>query len=241
MKTLIRIFVTSLFALSLTAALRASAAALTQSGALAIDWTVTQESNGGNFVHGVTNKTATTTNIVNTYRATSTNETLNTAAVLKLLANSFNTSFPAGSRLVMGNNNSLQNALYVTDKTGTNVVLDVSSVVSLEYGTNAYSYVQTTQDKVTKQGTAFAGSITEQTIQFLTIHYDDSANTTTDGTHTVFNFSGVMTQSRSENFKTERSSAMFMMSGAGQGAIRGKPSVMQGTVKGTITGRLLLV
>src|ERR1700761_8484546 len=105
MKNLIRFFVLSVFALLFAATARADTSSLTQFGFLNIEWTVSQQSNPGGFFHGTTNKTATTTNITDIYKATFTNETLNATAILKLLANSFNTNFPAGSRLVTGNGN----------------------------------------------------------------------------------------------------------------------------------------
>jgi hypothetical protein len=210
-------------------ALNATATTLTNGGALTISWTVTQQQEANTLVSSTTNHTTKATNYVSTYKAKTATSTFANASLLKLLENSFNTTFAAGTRLATDQSESV----YVVDKTGTNVVLDISPVLSVNKTTQLRADSYSSTVSVPKSGvttTNITGSETLTAYGDLT--YDDSSLTTADGTHSTFQFSGVSTYTADVN-KNSGHANFSVQNGAGSGTIRDIPSLIS---KGTYSG-----
>ena len=211
----------------------ATATTITNGGALTISWTITHQLETNTLVSSTTNHSNTGTNIVSNYKATTAKSTLANAAFLNLLANSFKTTFAAGTQLATDKGGSV----YVVDKTGTNVVLTISSVVTVESTISPpYSASYSSTVTVPKSGvttTNINGSETLTT--YLTLKYNDSSQTTSDGTHSSFQFSAVSTTV--EDVKNNNGKGNFTaQDGAGTGTIRGIFSLIsQGTYSGSFT------
>jgi hypothetical protein len=219
--------------------LNATATSLTVKGPITIAWTVYQSA--GNTNHSTTNHTATSTNVVTVSKNLSKQFPFNNASLLKLLANSFNTTFPAGAHLVTDGN-----TVFVVDKTGSNVVLDISSVVSIQFSNNVQSGVGTDTRITTTNKTSFSGSGGGTETSYVILKYDDSSLTTADGTHSTFEFDGLSKGMDSDSFSgtfsgnsfTEKGTkrVSFNLTGAGAGTIQNTPSVIGGSVIGSASG-----
>jgi hypothetical protein len=180
-----------------------------------------------------TNHTATTTNITTVIKSKATNAPIDSEFILGLLENSFNMNFPSGAKLIMRGLGSF--SFFVVDSTGTNVLLNASSVLLIADNESVNSGVETLIEKITPAGTKYSGNNTETITEFASLTYNDNALMTKDGTHTNFQLSGILVDMRSTNIGTENSKQSMRFQGAGTGTIQGKSNII---LKGTVTGKL---
>lgn len=211
--------------------LRADAYSLRHKGPVTLDLTVYQST--GSSQNSITNQTGATTNILDKYKEYSKEFTLNNEFFLKLLENSFDTNFPAGTHLVTDGF-----TLYVVDTTGTNVVFDISPVLTVVFSVNANSSTYDQTEKITLKGTNYVASGSGTSHGYVTFNYSDSTLTTRDATHTVFEFDGLSTSQNSDHYtdSTGKNRSSFLLKGAGSGTIQGAPSVLGGTIIGSASG-----
>jgi hypothetical protein len=141
-------------------------------------------------------------------KATVKSRPFNTGDMLELLANSFNMTFPSGAQIVLQGDH-----LYVVDRASGNIVLDPSSVVSLDFVQSLASGLQTAA--------------------YVVLSYNDSATPTADGTHTQFDFSGLWVMKAPMNLKNQAGKVAINFQGAGRGAIRNQPTIITGTIIGS--------
>ena len=215
------------------AALNATATSLSFVGPVTIDWTVYQQ--GSSTTSSNKTHTSKSTNVVFMYKGTFTSSSFANADLLKLLENSFNTTFPKLTRLATDGY-----ALYVVDKTGSNIVLDISSVVSVQFQNSVYKYNETDSQTMKGSTSTYSDMYSDpEEISYVALQYNDSSKTTADGTHTVFAFDGLSTSQYSGTEATGtagKSQTSFKLPGAGNGTIHGINSVVGGTVSGSATG-----
>jgi hypothetical protein len=224
--------------LFLTLVFRAQAVTLPIYGPATFNFTASTQNLFYIQISNKTNHTSTSTNITLVEKSTVSSFVFNSAYVLNLLTNSLNTNLPAGAKLfIKGSSSSFY--FYVTDSTGTNIVLDttaVSPVLQLEAPaqTTAGSYTLITSQ--TASGNTYSGNDTEVYTSYMLISYDDSAKTTGDGTHSLFELSGMLVNKYSENIATGKFKESVSLSGAGGGMIRNKSAVLKGTLTGQLAG-----
>lgn len=165
-----------------------------------------------------TNHHASSTNIIETHQSTLRRARVNTASLVSLLENSFNTSF-ADSKLFCGGH-----SFYMVGP-GTNL-FDVSSVLSWDFDFSMFSshYRTITKESATTNSVSMKG--VSKGLAVLRLIYDDSARSTADGTHTVFRLNGTAL----ENYYLADPS--FLFSGSGIGTVRGTNTILKGTIKG---------
>ena len=165
-----------------------------------------------------TNYHRSSTNVVVTIRSTLLRNRLNSADIISLLENSFQTNF-AGSRLLCGGH-----SFYLAGP-GTNL-FDVSSVLSWDFETSIFSshYRTTTRESAVTNSISMKGI--SKGLAVLKLVYDDSALATADGKHTIFKLNGTAL----ENYYVTDPS--FLFSGQGFGIIRGTNTILKGTIKG---------
>ncbi len=213
---------------------------------ITIDWTINQQVLSHTNVYagnGKTNITGTagagkTTNVLQIYRSTFKTLTYSSASILDLLSNSLNTNFPAHTKLVWAGG-----SLFVTDHTGTNVIVDITKVLTVSVPDQVDSALQTTVQTYKKTGTNSTSSSTGSGNQVILVKYDDSALTAGDGTKTTFTFVGVSAYTESgssaisiHDIETGSEAESFALHGVGYGTIRDQPSVIQGTIIGSPSG-----
>ncbi len=182
-----------------------------------------------------TNITATTTNLVATSKFTATNQIINNATLVKMLANSFNTNFPANAELKLSNSGDFVIAV------GTNVIRNVSGVLHSTFSSNprVTKGVQTESAKFTPTAVTLAEQVAFNQTSNETLTYDDSALTTANGQTTKFTASGTMVLRYNQAVKSVNSvnsSALVIaitQTCAGSGIINGKNAVIQ---SGRMTG-----
>jgi hypothetical protein len=214
-------------------------------GALTVAWTINQQNLddvdkypglGKTTISGpASNKT---TNVLQISTSTFTTTPFKNANLLELLANSLNTTFPAGTELVTDGDN-----VYVTDHTGTNAIVDISDILTVTSTNEVMAGLTTRIQSSTKAGTTTTAVGTGSGDQFIIINYNDSALTTKDGTTTTFQFAGVSASTHSGSSKvstneliTIKESGSFKLTGFGSGIIRGTSSIIEGSVVGSPAG-----
>jgi hypothetical protein len=183
------------------------------------------------LIGGKTNQSATSTNTTQVFKATILETPFGNTNMLALLANSFDTNFPAGSQMGMRLGN-----LFVVDSTGTNIIFTPTGVISFQF---EEEFVPANETQITTEnasGTQFAGSLSETIIGSVTMNYDDTLNTTADGTHTKFAFKGFYTLKLSENLKTHAVKSTTEFQGTGGGTVRDVPTILTGTISGKAAG-----
>ncbi len=145
----------------------------------------------------VNNPVATTNGVTATYKPTK--FTLTTATLLKLIAADEFTnqswasnSFPKSSKIVlMLNNTNYQGNFVITDKTGTNVLLDISNIFTIT--------IQT--DRIVKSGKLntttglWSGAVQNLGAE---LYFDDAST----GGNTIFTLAGVLKDSISDTTKS---------------------------------------
>ena len=145
--------------------------------------------------------------------------------LLALVENSLNTNFPAGSQIAIG-----FGQVFVADRTGTNI-FDLSTLIAIEFDGEMESAMETRIRTQNSSGTSFAGNQTLDLTLSATLAYDDTAFTTGDGTHTTFQFKGLMTVKQVLNLKTNGAKVNIEFQGTGGGPIRGVDTILTGTIK----------
>jgi hypothetical protein len=210
------------------------------SGPVTMTLTAFAQDYSGLIVSVRTNHTATTTNVTTITKSKETNAPINSEFLLDLLENSFQTNFPSGSKLIVAGVGSLRSlSLLVVDRSGSNVLLDASSVFSLTNGVGVSSGITTLIQSTTRTGTQFSGNTTQTATEYVTVTYNDTALTTTDGTHTNFQLSGVLVDMITENERTFKTTEVISLHVAGTGTIRDKTNIiLKGTASATLTGHL---
>jgi hypothetical protein len=220
-------------------------------GPLTISWTCTSTNlfDAPQYSgEGKTNITGTgsakTTNVTQIYRYSTSISPLETAGFLGLLENSLSNTFPAGSRLVYVSGGGTTNSVFVTDKSGTNSIADISAIFAVGSTNDVSTGSDTTVQKTTKNSlTSSSASGLRSGNQAIILKYDDSDKTTKDGTTTSFKFVGKSTYSRSgssttstNGIITEKVSETFTVTGIGYGTIRGKACLLEGSITGSAAG-----
>ena len=242
-----KFFFSAMFAaLALIAVPRATATPISPiHGPLSVSWTIDQQKLNAAPKYpepGKTNITGTatskTTNVLEVLTSSFTTTPFNNASFLALLANSLNTSFPAGTQLVTDGN-----TVYVADHTGSNAIVDISTVLTVTGTNKVMSGLDTTTRTTTKSGASSVSTGTSSGNQFLILSYSDAGLTTTDGTSTTFQFVGVSAFTRKGGSSVSTNevikvtdSGSFKITGSGAGSIRGTNSVIEGTILGTPKG-----
>lgn len=138
-------------------------------------------------------KTITTT----AYESNTTNFTMNASSLLDLLANSYNTNFPAGTQLLLAGNGYGVYQFAISDQTGANISF-FPSVLQTTFAPAVISDLSTE----TRNGLHITGSYTASITSALTFTYDDSALTTRDGTTNKFTWSALALSKQSESTAT---------------------------------------
>jgi hypothetical protein len=174
-------------------------------------------------------------------KSTVTNEVIDTGDLLGLLENSFNTTFPAGSQLVANRTGDFLR-VFVADATGTNVVLDLTSnlfIATVAGEEVIHSGVQTV---ITKSGpiSSVSANDTETFTETVVFGYDDTGLTTADGTHTHFQVTCLLVRKTSENQVNQKIKDTIKFQGVGNGIIRDKNVILQGSGRVVIHGVLFV-
>jgi hypothetical protein len=176
------------------------------------------------------------TNIYSTYKSSTTNfSKFGNANFLKLLSNSLalKTNFPAGTQLATDGRN-----LFLVDKSGTNIVQSISSVVTVEVFDSLESGSVYDQKVIKHSGTTtLSPGYSDTQTRFELLRYNDSSLTTGDGTHTSFYFTGVATLVNDVSLGSTTGKATLTLSeGGGAGTIRGVASIITGSITGKPAG-----
>jgi hypothetical protein len=235
-----RTFLLTLAFLSIVSSGVAQTPALLNSGPLNLKLLSTAQALA-NVTTSKTNTSAKGTAVTTVAKSTASNSFIQTADFLKLLENTFSTSLPAGSQLVI-NRVSEFYFISVVDSTGTNVVLDVSTNVfigSIQGEQPVHNGTRTTISKTGNAGESFSGSLAETVTQTVILGYDDSGVATQDGTHTKFEVTFLLVRKTSENLVTQQIKDTLKLSqGIGSGIVRDQNVILQGTASATVTGVL---
>ena len=192
---------------------------------------ITQESSVFDPFSSKTNSTATSTNITTTGKATLIKTKFGSADLLALMANSFNTNFPPGSQVgfILGG------GIGVVDSTGTNIIFTPPSPATVAFSGVISPTVQSGSQVVTTtidaSGTTVSGYGNAVSISVATLHYDDTAFTTSDGTQTVFTFTGEYDQTNTRPKGKDFVLITGQLQGAGDGTLRGQAAVLTGTFR----------
>lgn len=227
MKKLIAVIV-----LSVIASVTARAVSFPAIGPATFKLTAITQAQNFTVTSSKTNVTATSTNTTLVVKATVGKTPFNSDDFLHLVENSFNTTFPAGSQIAFR-----FGQIYVVDSSGTNIIFDLNSVVTVHIEEEVESGIETEVTTQNSGGSTFSGNATEVFTTSATMAYDDSARpTTTDGTHTVFQFKGLMVVTFSQNLKTGASKANITFQGTGGGPVRGVNTILTGTITVKATG-----
>ena len=230
MKKLIPIVISS-FAI-LTAA-HASPATLVFSGPLTIRLTASTQNYIEKTVLSNQTTTATSTNKHLLLKSAVTNSMIDDAYLLRLLTNAFNMTFPSKAQLSTDGNK-----IYVTDSTGTNVVLDVSSVFTITNNTLLYTFTDNRTLRTVGAVTTVHGVGAGVNNASLSLTFDDSQVTTSDGTHSTFTFGGISTDSYNKNDATAKEHDVVTAEVWGWGYIKqtNQVSTLHGHVMETTSG-----
>ncbi len=220
----------SVIALITFVTFKTTALGSTNAGPMDVKLTViTQDSSVFDPFSSKTNSTATSTNITTTGKSTLIKTKFGSADLLALMANSFNTNFPPGSQVgfILGG------AVCVVDSTGTNVIFAPSPPATIAFSGVISPTVQSGSQVVTTtidaSGTTVSGYGNAVSISLATLHYDDTAFTTADGTPTVFTFTGEYNQTNTRAKGKDFIVITGQLQGAGDGTLRGQAAVLTGT------------
>jgi hypothetical protein len=194
---------------------------------------------GSSYVTGeqTTNRTATATNTVSVSKSTVAATSIDSSFILALLENSFQTNFPAGARLVMSGTGNF--SFLVTDRSGSKVLLDATSVLSIAASLGVNSGQQTATWATTNANSDYSCRDEEVLTELATLSYNDSSLVTRDQTHSNFYLTGILVQRRSTDVVTEAFSESLTLQGAGAGMLRGQDNlIVEGILAGTVSGVL---
>ena len=166
-------------------------------------------------VSSKTNVTGRATTIVTTSDFKSGTFTLDNAQLLKILANSFNTEFPANATLGLS---SLSDKISVMD--GTNILLDVSRVFTIQSSDPFILSDSVVSTEITTANQDLSRlHVSYKVGSLVTLRYDDTGLATSDGRTTVFSVTGIRTMQSAFSYegKTRTTSVLTEFDGAGQG------------------------
>ncbi len=182
-----------------------------------------------NVIRGVTNDTT-------VLKSTTTNFTINASSLLALLANSFNTNFPAGTQLLLAGGQGFY-SLVVSDETGTNISsLPVHTVLNPV----GWALIRSGRRmEVSTNGVFSVGTDSEVFSTAISFEYNDSGmDTTGDGTHSTFSWNGIIEAKASRNAATGIATENVTMTLTGAGQVRNQPSsVFTGTIRAKLSGK----
>ena len=189
-----------------------------------------------------TNTTSSSTVVTTVSKSTVTNFMMQSADLLTLLENSFNTTFPSGSQLVVTRSGPFLR-LMIADSTGTNIVQDLTS--NLFLGTIAgeqpvHAGSQTVISKTGSSGASISGNAVDTFTEVDVLGYDDTGLTTKDGTHTKFDVDCLLVRKSSSNLVTQQIKDAIKFQGAGTGTIRDQNMILQASGSASISGVLFV-
>jgi hypothetical protein len=184
-----------------------------------------------------TNIVGSGTIITTASKSNTTNFTMDASSLLDLLANSYNTNFPAGTRLLLGNNGYGVYQFAISDKTGTNISF-YPTVLQTTFSPAVISDLAT--ETRGPNPLHITGSYTASITSALIFTYDDSAMTTRDGTTNKFTWSGLALDKQSQNLTTDIfSDSVTMNLMGGSESFRGLSKVIfSGTLRAKVSGTI---
>jgi hypothetical protein len=187
-----------------------------------------------NTVHA----TATVTNTELILTATTTNAALNNDKLLRMLANSFNTTFPSGGEL------NFDQAQHLVVVVGTNIILNVSNVLVLNHDfTNGVLVNHAVlAEEVSPHGTISNSHAKGIGTTEASLDYDDSLLPTADGNTTRFSVKGLLTSHNSSVVKKGVGSdvSILTFSGSGSGSISNAVSHRTFILRGGFVSRITI-
>jgi hypothetical protein len=165
-------------------------------------------------------------------RSTVSNWFLNSADILKLLENSYNTNFPSGSQLAVTliNTNLI---VYVADATGSNLV-SFASILLIDPSIITHTGSQTV---IAKTGAPeLSGNTVDTITETAFFYYNDNSLTPADGKHTEFHMNCLLTAKSFLNVANNQIKDAIKFEGVGDGMIRGQYVILQGGGSAKIAG-----
>ncbi len=210
---------------------------LSNSGLVTITWKVSRGSQEFSPAtpFETTNKISSKqTNYVSNYKAKTTTSSFATADLLALLTNSFKTNFSKPVKLATDGFTNI----YVVDKTGTNVFLDVSPVLRVFPSEDSLRSGGMKTTMTVKSGvTNVTSTLTDTMTSRVTLHYNDSGELSNNVSD--FWFHGVTTISIDGKFNGTNATGtgqLLVQDGSGGGTIQGTNVIISGTISGSIKG-----
>lgn len=195
-------------------------------GPVTCKWTVLSQGLNYQLTASKTTATATVTNVTATYKSTVNKTKFNTDDLLALVENSLNTNFPVRSQIALQVDH-----FFIVDHTGTNILSDLSNLITLELGFGVSADLQNVKTNISASGTAISGTDANVSTNSATLNYDDSAFSTTDGTHSMFNVRGLLTTTTSSTFGTATKVVNnIVFRPTGDGTLRDLPVIITGTM-----------
>ena len=168
-------------------------------------------------------------------RSTVTNTLIRNADLIRMLVNAFNTNLPADARLGLSGDK-FEPTLFkfvVVDSTGSNVLLDASSVMSI----NCYPTLNVGKQIFSRTTGTNTGADEEIYSSAVDIFYYDGMKATTDGTQNSFSINGILTEHYSANLGTGSAREVLSIQCTGRGTIRNTPCLLKGSINGVISTR----
>jgi len=193
---------------------------------------------GGDSVSERTN--ASSTVLMSASKTAVTNLIFDSADMLGLLENSYNTKLPKGSQLVLSLS-TYDFSIHVADGTGRATVLIPGGTFFIATVPGGPQLVRsrtlTVVSKSTASGNTLASAHSTVTItETVVLRYDDSNLTTADGTHTKFEITCVIVGKASVNLKTDLFNDAVKIKGLGGGIIRGQEVILEMRGSANISG-----
>ncbi len=187
------------------------------------------------YISSKTNHVGSNTNLTLAFKSTVTNFTMDANSLLDLFANSLNTNFPSGTKLLLRGESGYF-SLAISDSTGTNVSLPLLTAPLLSaYNEGLVSVGRSTQS--TNNQVLVAGNDTEAFTSAVLLQFDDFGMTTTDGTHTILHLNCQLETKQSRNLATGIATENVTITVTGGGVFHGGPDVIiTGTIRGTASG-----
>ncbi len=217
---------------------RAGAATPVGTGPVQFNFTASEQALNYALISAKTNHTSKATNNIAVYKSSTTSFAINDDYLINLLANSFNTNFPAGSKLLItgwGNY-----TFTVIDKTGTNLIFDVGSVLPITASQRFNVGTETSITNLAGGGLNYSSMDAETFTEYTILAYNDIPRTTGDGMHSDFQFSGQLIEKWSNNFAERVTAEAVVLQGAGGGTIRNDTIILKGTMTAALSSILIL-
>jgi hypothetical protein len=210
---------------------------LYNSGPLTIKLTTMQQGLDDATVISKTNTTGTGTTVTTVSKSTVSNSVIQAADLLAMLENSFATTFPAGSKLIVSRHGDFL-IPWVVDSTGTNIIFNLSTNFTIGTIPDARVHVdsQTVTSKSGGSGDSVSGALAETVTEIVDVHYDDTGLVTQDGTHTSFYITCQLVRKSSENLATQQIKDNVKIQGSGNGTVRDQTMILELTTSANISG-----